>query len=102
MTTTTRTAEEIHDLGLEQIAKLADEYRALGPEVVGTADLTSIFEAMRDDPKLHFTAGEELVEASRIAMQRAWEAMPGWFEVLPQAPCAVESTMTVLSPAFSV
>ncbi len=93
-TTTTKTAQEIHDIGLEQIENLADEYRALGPEVVGTDDLQQIFEAMRTDPKLHFTTGEELVEASEIAMQRAWEAMPDWFEVLPQAPCAVQATTT--------
>ncbi|MBU1802047.1 MAG: DUF885 domain-containing protein [Actinobacteria bacterium] len=93
-TTTTRSAQEIHDLGLAQVAKLADEYRALGPEVVGTDDLTSIFDAMRSDPALHFTDGQQLVEASEVAMARAWDAMPEWFEVLPQAPCAVQATMS--------
>lgn len=93
-TTTDKTAREIHEIGLSQIEKLADEYRSLGPEVVGTADLQQIFEAMRTDPKLHFSSGEELVEASEIAMQRAWDAMPDWFEVLPQAPCAVQATST--------
>ncbi len=93
-TTTTKTAQEIHDIGLAQIEKLADEYRALGPEVVGTDDLDQIFEAMRTDPKLHFRTGAELVDASEIAMQRAWDAMPEWFEVLPQARCAVQPTAT--------
>jgi uncharacterized protein (DUF885 family) len=91
-TTTTKTAEEIHEIGLQQVAQLADEYRQLGPEVVGTDDLDQIFDAMRTDPKLHFETGDQLVEASRVAMQRAWDAMPGWFEVLPQAPCAVQAT----------
>jgi uncharacterized protein (DUF885 family) len=93
-TTTGKTAQEIHDIGLAQIEKLADEYRGLGPEVVGTDDLAEIFEAMRTDPKLHFSTGDELVEASEVAMQRAWDAMPEWFEVLPQAPCAVQPTST--------
>ena len=93
-TTTTKSAQEIHDIGLAQIEKLADEYRSLGPEVVGTDDLQQIFEAMRTDPKLHFGTGEELVEASEVAMRRAWAAMPEWFEVLPQAPCGVQATMT--------
>ena len=93
-TTTTKSAREIHDLGLAVVAQLADEYRALGPEVVGTDDLAQIFEAMRTDPKLHFSRGEELVEASEVAMQRAWDAMPEWFEVMPQAPCAVQGTTT--------
>jgi uncharacterized protein (DUF885 family) len=93
-TTTEKTAQEIHDIGLVQIAKLADEYRSLGPEVVGTDDLDEIFEAMRSDPKLHFDTGEQLVEASEIALQRAWDAMPDWFEVLPKARCGVQSTLT--------
>ncbi|MET0997975.1 MAG: DUF885 family protein, partial [Marmoricola sp.] len=46
-TTTDKTAREIHEIGLAQIEKLADEYRSLGPEVVGTDDLQEIFEAMR-------------------------------------------------------
>lgn len=91
-TTTTMSAREIHDLGLETVARLADEYRELGPEVVGTDDLAQIFQAMRTDPRLHFERSEQLVEASEVAMARAWDAMPEWFEVLPQAPCAVKAT----------
>jgi len=93
-TTTGKTAQEIHDIGLAQIEKLADEYRSLGPEVVGTDDLPQIFKAMRSEPRLHFTDGDELITASEVAMQRAWNAMPDWFEVLPQAPCAVQPTTT--------
>ena len=91
-TTTARTAQEIHEIGLAQVAKLADEYRALGPEVVGTDDLQQIFEAMRTDPELHFEHGDELVEQSRVALARAEAAMGDWFEVVPQAPCAVSGT----------
>jgi uncharacterized protein (DUF885 family) len=93
-TTTDKTPEEIHEIGLRQVAHLADEYRGLGPEVVGTDDLGQIFDAMRTDPKLHFERGEQLVEASQVAMRRAWAALPDWFEVLPQAPCEVRPTTT--------
>jgi uncharacterized protein (DUF885 family) len=91
-TTTDKTAEEIHETGLAQVAKLADEYRTLGPEVVGTDDLEQIFEAMRTDPKLHFEHSEELVEQSEVALARAEAVMGEWFEVVPKAPCAVEDT----------
>lgn len=93
-TTTARSAQEIHDIGRAQIEKLAEEYRTLGPEVVGTDDLEQIFRAMRTDPALHFRTGEELVQAAEIAMQRAWDAMPEWFEVLPRARCVVQPTTT--------
>jgi uncharacterized protein (DUF885 family) len=93
-TTTEKSAQEIHEIGLEQVARLADEYRSLGPEVVGTDDLQEIFTAMRTDPKLHFENGDQLVEASEVAMARAWAAMPEWFETLPKAPCTVQATTT--------
>jgi uncharacterized protein (DUF885 family) len=98
-TTTEKSAEEIHEIGLAQVAKLADEYRALGPEVVGTDDLEQIFEAMRSDPKLHFEHADELVEQSKLALARAEALMGEWFEVVPKAPCAVEGT-TVGAKAF--
>lgn len=98
-TTTGKSAEEIHEIGLQQVEQLAEEYRRLGPEVVGTDDLAQIFEAMRTDPKLHFENAEQLVEGSKVALQRAWDAMPAWFEVLPKAPCDVEAT-TVGAKAF--
>jgi uncharacterized protein (DUF885 family) len=93
-TTTGKSAEEIHEIGLEQVARLAEEYRALGPEVVGTDDLAQIFDALRTDPKLHFEHGDQLVEAAQVAMERAWAAMPEWFDVLPHAPCDVRPTTT--------
>jgi uncharacterized protein (DUF885 family) len=91
-TTTDKSAQEIHEIGLAQVAKLADEYRALGPEVVGTDDLEQIFAAMRTDPALHFTSGDELVQQSKVALARAEGAMGEWFEVVPKAPCAVQGT----------
>jgi len=98
-TTTDKTAREIHEIGLAQVAKLAAEYRALGPEVVGTDDLEQIFDAMRTDPKLHFEHADELVEQSKVALARAEAAMGEWFEVVPKSPCAVEGT-TVGAKAF--
>jgi uncharacterized protein (DUF885 family) len=88
-TTTDLDAEQIHRLGLDTVAALADEYRALGPEVVGTDDLAEIFRLLREDPALHHTEAEALVRESEAAMARAWAAMPEWFETLPEAPCAV-------------
>ncbi|MGZ4443328.1 MAG: DUF885 domain-containing protein [Nocardioidaceae bacterium] len=92
-TTTELTAQEIHEIGLQQIASLEKEYAALGPEVVGTDDVAAIFEALRSDPALHHTSGEEIVEDSKTAMARAKAAMPAWFEVLPQSDCGVEPTV---------
>jgi len=89
-TTLERSAREIHDTGLEQIEKLADEYRALGPEVLGTSDLGEIFGRLRDDPALHHVNGPDIVAASKAALARATAAMADWFGIVPKAGCDVE------------
>jgi len=92
-TTTDLSAQEIHDVGLAQIASLAKEYAELGPEVVGTSDVAEIFTALREDPKLHHTSGQDIVDESIAALAKAKAVMPEWFEVLPKADCEVEETV---------
>ncbi|HSF86648.1 MAG TPA: DUF885 domain-containing protein [Acidimicrobiia bacterium] len=85
-------AEEIHEIGLSQIAKLDDEYRTLGGEVLGTTDLTEIYNTLRNDPALRFEDGPSIVTASEMAMAKAKAAMGDWFGRLPQADCVVQET----------
>jgi uncharacterized protein (DUF885 family) len=91
-TTVDTAPAEIHQVGLEQVASLAEEYAALGPEVVGTSDVPSVFAALRDDPALHHTSGEEIVAASKAAMAKARAAMGDWFGRVPRSECDVEAT----------
>jgi uncharacterized protein (DUF885 family) len=93
-TTTGKSAGEIHEIGLAQVESLAEEYRRLGPDVVGTDDLEQILTALRTEPALHFETADQLVEQSKVALARAWDAMGDWFEVLPQAPCDVQGVTT--------
>jgi uncharacterized protein (DUF885 family) len=93
-TTLTRSAQEIHDIGLQQIEKLAGEYRQLGSEVLGTSDVPEIFRRLRDDPALHHTSGAEIVDASKAALAKATAAMGDWFGILPKAACDVEEVQS--------
>jgi len=87
-------AEQIHQIGLDQIASLADEYRALGSVVLGTSDLGDIFDRLRHDEALHFTDGPAIAAASERALAKAKAAMGDWFGRLPQADCLVRETST--------
>ena len=86
------TADEIHEIGLAQIAKLDEEYQSLGPEALGLTDINDIYTALREDPDLHFEAGADVVEQSEVAMARAKAEMGDWFGRLPQADCVVAET----------
>ena len=91
-TTLPLSAQEIHEIGLRQVDSLAGEYRALGPEVMGSADLAHIFEGLRSDPALHHTNAEDVVAASKAALAKAKAAMGDWFGIVPKADCDVEAT----------
>ncbi|MDF2145223.1 DUF885 family protein [Knoellia sp. p5-6-4] len=91
-TTTTLAAEQIHELGLEQVAKLEEEYRRLGKELFGTDDLESLYDRLRTDPALRHDDAAEILSACETAFARAREAMPAWFDRLPQADCAIRTT----------
>ena len=93
-TTLSISAEEVHRIGLGQVESLAREYRALGPTVVGSADLATIFERLRSDPLLHHTNGDDVVGASRAALLKAKAAMGDWFGRLPRAGCDVAATLS--------
>src|SRR5258706_6669776 len=93
-TTLHRSAREIHETGLEQIEKLAAEYRVLGQEVLGTSDVPEIFRRLREDPALHHTNGADIVAASKTALAKATAAMGDWFGILPKAGCDVEETQS--------
>ncbi|MEA2000483.1 MAG: DUF885 domain-containing protein [Actinomycetota bacterium] len=86
------TADEIHEIGLEQIRNLGEEYRELGSEVLGTDDLQEIFSRLRNDPELRFDTGPEVREASEVALAKAKAAMGDWFGRLPKADCFVQET----------
>jgi uncharacterized protein (DUF885 family) len=91
-TTTSLTAQQIHQLGLEQLAKLQDEYRRLGAEALGTSDVPTTYERLRTDPALRHDDVGEILAACETAFERAHAAMPRWFDRLPVADCAIKTT----------
>jgi len=82
--------QEIHDIGLEAISSLEEEYRALGPEVLGTDDVLEIYRRLRDDASLRFGSAEEVQQAAESSLARANDAISQWFGRLPNAPCVVQ------------
>ncbi|GAB3587898.1 hypothetical protein GCM10027445_68470 [Amycolatopsis endophytica] len=88
-TTTDRSAQELHDIGLTLITDLAGEFRSLGSRVFGTTELSEIFTLLRTDPGLRWSSGAELLAAARTAIERAEAAAPRWFRTTPAERCEV-------------
>jgi uncharacterized protein (DUF885 family) len=90
-TTTRRSADELHQTGLDVIGRLADEYREIGARVFGTSDLAEIFHRLRTDHELRWRDGDELLDAARAAVARAEATAPQWFGRLPSQNCEVRA-----------
>ncbi|MEO6083653.1 MAG: DUF885 domain-containing protein [Umezawaea sp.] len=97
-TTTSRTPDDLHETGLALIADLAEEYRAIGHRAFGTDDLVTIFDRMRTDPALRWRDGEEMLDSARDAVERAEQAAPAWFGVMPSSRCVVEAVPEAEAP----
>jgi uncharacterized protein (DUF885 family) len=93
-TTTDRDPAELHRLGLELVAALAEEYRALGERVLGTGDLAQVLRRLRDDPALRFAGAAEILQSGRDALARAVAALPRVVGRVPAAPCMVDEMST--------
>ena len=82
-------ALDIHNAGLGDISELEVEYAELGLSVLGTDDVASIYEQLRNDDNLRFADAGSIVAAAQAALDRAEAAIPKWFGTLPQAPCVM-------------
>ena len=88
-TTTDRTPQEIHEIGLAEIARIDGEITELGGRVLRTADLASTLASLRGDPSVHFRSAEEIVAVAEASLARSLAAIPDWFGRLPLAECVV-------------
>lgn len=94
-TTTNLTADQIHDLGLAQVAAIRGEMEAIKREVGFTGTLEQFFDHIRTDPQFKYPndeAGRETYLAdARAVIASVMDAAPRYFRVLPKAALEVRA-----------
>jgi uncharacterized protein (DUF885 family) len=93
-TTLTKTPAEIHQIGLDEVARDQTEMLALAKRL-GFADLKSLDAAVKANPKLHPTSREQMLDVYRGYIAQMQPKLPQFFGTLPKAPLIV-----VPVPAF--
>jgi uncharacterized protein (DUF885 family) len=94
-TTTAMTAEEIHAVGLAEVARIEGEMRAIMQKVGFKGSLPEFFEAVRKDPRFYYPDTPEgkaayLAEATRV-IDDMRARLPQLFRTLPKAPMIVKA-----------
>ncbi len=99
-TTTDLTADQIHEIGLEMMEKLRLEFGQIGEAALGLSEPAKVVDKLRSDPALKFDSAEEMVSTAQGAILRAEAAVPDWFNVYPEAKCAVQEVEPELAPSM--
>lgn len=92
-TTVDRTPEELHELGLAEVARIRAEMQQIMDEIGFEGDLAAFFEYVRNNPENYFPDTAEgrqayLAEATAL-IEGIYDIAPDYFNVLPKASLEV-------------
>jgi len=88
-TTTDLTPDEIHEIGLKEVARIRSEMEDIIALVEWEGDFNSFLRFLRTDPQFYYETGEELLDAYRAMSKKIDAFMPSLFNKLPRAPYGV-------------
>jgi uncharacterized protein (DUF885 family) len=97
-TTTDLSAEQIHAIGLTEVARIRAEMDKIRVEVGFKGDLPAFFAYLRNDPKFHYNDGATLLTAYRALAKRIDPELTRLFGTLPRAPYGVVPIPDALAP----
>jgi len=94
-TTTTMTADEIHNLGLSEVARILSEMEKVKEQVGFTGDLKAFFNHVRNNKELMpFTEPQQVIDNFNAIHQRMKPQIKKLFGVTPKTPFEVRRTET--------
>jgi uncharacterized protein (DUF885 family) len=84
-TTMDMTADEIHRLGLAEVARIRGEMLTVKNQVGFTGDLDAFFKTLEEDPRFYFDSEVELLDAYRGVKRHIDSLLPKLFADFPKA-----------------
>lgn len=88
-TTTSRTADDIHRLGLNEVSRIRGEMEKVRRTIGFEGNLKAFFEHIRTDPKYYYTEPATLLARFKAIEVKIWRAIPTLFHHRPKAPFQV-------------
>ncbi|WP_271439522.1 DUF885 domain-containing protein [Pontixanthobacter luteolus] len=93
MTTTSLTADEIHEIGLSEVARIRGEMETIKNAVGFDGDLQAFFTFMREDDQFYFSdddkGAQDYIDAAEEHLAFIKTRLPDYFGILPKAPLEV-------------
>ena len=100
-TTTTMTPDQVHALGLAEVARIRARMDGVIKQTGFTGTFPEFLHMLRTDPRFYAKTPEELLmRASEIA-KRADDRLPALFRTLPRLPYGVRPVPADIAPAYT-
>lgn len=97
-TTTDMTPEQIHNVGLAEVARIRGEMMEVIEEVGFEGDLNAFNDFLRNDPQFYYDTAEELLEGYQAVSKRLDPQLVKLFGKLPRMPYGVRPIAAELAP----
>lgn len=97
-TTTELTPDEIHQLGLREVARIRESMRSVIDETGFDGSFGEFLDFLRSDPRFYYEEPDELLEAYRATSKKIDPELVRLFGKLPRMPYGVEPIPDTIAP----
>lgn len=100
-TTLTMNADEIHSIGLKEVARIRAEMEEVIKEVNFKGSFAEFVEFLRTDPQFYATTPEQLLKEASYIAKKMDAKLPSLFKTLPRTPYGVIPVPASLAPKYT-
>ena len=95
------TAEKIHQIGLDEVARIKSEMKKIIKELKFQGSFEDFFKFLRTDDQFYADTPKELLMFARDVAKRADEQLPRFFKTLPRKPYGVAPVPDAIAPKYT-
>ena len=100
-TSTQYSADDIHSIGLKEVARIKTEMEKIISELNFQGSFSDFLNFLRTDPQFYATSPEQLLMIARDMAKRADEQLPRFFKTLPRKPYGVAPVPDAIAPKYT-
>ena len=100
-TTLDLSAEEIHEMGLKEVARIKSEMEMIIEEVEFDGSFEDFIHFLRTDEQFYAKSGQELLKEARDISKRIDAQLPKYFKKLPRQPYGVAPVPDAIAPKYT-
>jgi len=100
-TTLKITADDVHQIGLTEVARIRAEMQSIITQVGHQGDFASFIDFLRTDPQFYATTPEDLLKEAAYIAKKMDAQLPKLFGTLPRTPYGVIAVPANIAPKYT-